>query len=172
MCGLPGVGKTTVAKRIAPLLNAVVLSTDKIRKELFHTPSYSRRERKLIYDILVLLAKYLCNSNVSCILDATFSKEKSRQEIRNKLRSYSKEINVIECICAEDIIIDRLKLRKHDYSDADLSVYTSMKRIYEPVKGNHITVDTSRLSPIDIERIASHLRSGNSNGSDATTAPY
>lgn len=172
MCGLPGVGKTTVAKQIAPLLNAVVLSTDKIRKELFQKPSYARRERKLIYDILLLLAKYLCNSNVNCILDATFSKEKSRQEIRNKLRPYSKEINVIECICPEDIIIDRLKLRKHDYSDADFSVYTSMKRIYEPVNENHITIDTSKLSPIEIERIASHILTGNSNVSDVTTALY
>ena len=33
ICGLPGVGKTTVAKELAPLVNAVILSTDKIRKE-------------------------------------------------------------------------------------------------------------------------------------------
>ena len=32
ICGLPGVGKTTVAKGLAPLINAVVLATDKIRK--------------------------------------------------------------------------------------------------------------------------------------------
>ena len=32
ICGLPGVGKTTIAKELAPLVNAVILSTDKIRK--------------------------------------------------------------------------------------------------------------------------------------------
>ena len=35
ICGLPGVGKTTLAKGLAPLINAVILATDKIRKELF-----------------------------------------------------------------------------------------------------------------------------------------
>ena len=32
ICGLPGVGKTTVARELAPLVNAVILSTDKLRK--------------------------------------------------------------------------------------------------------------------------------------------
>ena len=157
MCGLPGVGKTTIARQLAPLLNGVILSTDKIRKELFDKPSYGRRERKLIYDILILLAKYLCNSNVNCILDATFSREKSRQEIRNKLELCSKEISIIECICPEDIVIARLNARKHDFSDADFSIYKNMKRIYEPVKKEHVTVDTSKISIIDIERIAKHV---------------
>jgi predicted kinase len=154
MCGLPGVGKTTIARQLAPLINGVVLSTDKIRKEIFPKPTYGRRERKLIYDILILLAKYLCNSNVNCILDATFSREKSRQEIRNKLGLCSKKISIIECVCPEDIVIARLNVRKYDFSDADISVYKNMKRIYEPVKEEHVTVDTSKISNIEIERIA------------------
>jgi predicted kinase len=154
MCGLPGVGKTTIARQLAPLINGVVLSTDKIRKEIFPKPTYGRRERKLIYDILILLAKYLCNSNVNCILDATFSIEKSRQEIRNKLGLCSKKISIIECVCPEDIVIARLNVRKYDFSDADISVYKNMKRIYEPLKEEHVTVDTSKISNIEIERIA------------------
>jgi predicted kinase len=154
MCGLPGVGKTTIARQLAPLINGVVLSTDKIRKEIFPKPTYGRRERKLIYDILILLAKYLCNSNVNCILDATFSIEKSRQEIRNKLGLCSKKIRIIECVCPEDIVIAPLNVRKYDFSDADISVYKNMKRIYEPVKEEHVTVDTSKISNIEIERIA------------------
>ena len=52
----------------------------------------------------------------------------------------------MECICPEDIIISRLRQRKYDYSDADFSVYRKMKRIYEPVNEEHITIDTSNLS--------------------------
>jgi predicted kinase len=44
ICGYPGVGKTTLANELAPLINAVVLSTDKIRKELIDTPNYSDEE--------------------------------------------------------------------------------------------------------------------------------
>ncbi|HEX7257877.1 MAG TPA: AAA family ATPase [Nitrososphaeraceae archaeon] len=39
VCGYPSVGKTTLANELAPLINAVVLSTDKIRKELIEKPN-------------------------------------------------------------------------------------------------------------------------------------
>jgi predicted kinase len=44
VCGLPGVGKTTIAKDLAPLIDAVVLSTDKIRKELI--PNLPTKNKK------------------------------------------------------------------------------------------------------------------------------
>lgn len=158
ICGLPGVGKTTLAKELAPLVDAVVLSTDKIRKELFSTPTYGRRERRLIYDVLILLAKYLDNAGINCILDATFTRERSRCEIKKKLGlGGRKEIRIIECICPEDIVLTRLRQRKYDYSDADFSVYRRMKSIYEPVKEEHITVDTSKLSKPDIRSIAAKI---------------
>jgi predicted kinase len=157
ICGLPGVGKTTLAKELAPLVNAVLLSTDKIRKELFSRPTYRRGERKLIYDAMILIAKYLHKAGINCILDATFTRESSRLEIKKKLGLASKDFHIIECICPEDIILSRLRQRKHDYSDADFSVYEKMKRIYEPVNEEHITVDTSSLSNKDIRSIAEKI---------------
>ena len=157
ICGLPGVGKTTVAKELAPLLNAVILSTDKIRKELFSKPMYGRRERRLIYDVMILLAKYLDMVGINCILDATFTRESSRREIKKKLGLASKDIHIIECICPEDIVLSRLRQRKNDYSDADFSVYRKMKRIYENVRGEHMTIDTSMISKTDIRSIATKI---------------
>ena len=157
ICGLPGVGKTTVAKGLAPLLNAVILATDKIRKELFSKPMYGQRERRLIYDVMILMAKYLDMVGINCILDATFTRESSRREIKKKLGLASKDIHIIECICPEDIVLSRLRQRKYDYSDADFSVYRKMKRIYEPIKVEHMTVDTSMLSKTDIRSIATKI---------------
>jgi len=157
ICGLPGVGKTTVAKELAPLLNAVILSTDKIRKELFSKPMYGRRERRLIYDVMILMAKYLDMVGINCILDATFTRESSRREIKKKLGLASKDIHIIECICPEDIVLSRLRQRKNDYSDADFSVYRKMKRIYENVRGEHMTIDTSMISKTDIRSIATKI---------------
>ena len=95
ICGLPGVGKTTVAKGLAPLINAVVLATDKIRKELFCKPMYGQRETKLIYDVMILMAKYLDKAGINCILDATFTRESSRREIKEKLGLARKDIHII-----------------------------------------------------------------------------
>jgi predicted kinase len=143
VCGFPGVGKTTFAKKLAPLINSTILSTYKIRKDLITSPTYKKKERKLIYDIMILLAKYLHSSGTNCILDATFNREDSRIEVKKKLGVQDNQFFVIECTCPENIIINRLKNRKNDYSDADIEIYQKMKKIYEPIKGKHITIDTS-----------------------------
>ena len=159
ICGLPGVGKTTIAKNLAPLIDAVILSTDKIRKELMPNPTYTKEERKLIYDVMVLIAVYLQNSDTNIILDATFNKEDFRNKVKQKIRVPLDEFFIIECICPENIIFSRLKNRKEDYSDADISVYQKMKKIYEPVKVDHITVDTSLNTAGNVKNIATLLRS-------------
>jgi adenylylsulfate kinase len=83
--GLPGVGKTSLANELAPLINAVILSTDKIRKELISEPTYTKEEKKLIYNVMLLVARYLhYAAGVNCVLDATFNTEESRRHAREK----------------------------------------------------------------------------------------
>ena len=143
ICGLPGVGKSTLAKNLAPLINATILSSDKIRKELFHNPTYSPYERKLVYNVMILLAKYLTEVGSNCILDATFNREDSRIEIRERLHLNDKQFQIIECFCPEKEVISRLESRQDEYSDATITIYQKMKKIYEPVKIKHMIVDTT-----------------------------
>jgi predicted kinase len=162
-CGLPGVGKTRLANELAPLINAIVLSTDKIRKELISTPTYKKEEKALIYDVMLLMAKYLHNSagGVNCILDATFNTERSREAAKKTLANVvpAESFYIVECICPEDIVISRLMARKGDYSDADIEIYNRMKQLYEPVKENerHIVIDTSQDPQINTEEIRRYI---------------
>ncbi len=144
ICGLPGVGKTTLAKSLAPLIGGIVLSSDKIRKELFSSPTYSQSEQKTVFDTMVTAAKNLGDAGTNCILDATFNKEQSRTEVKNRLGLADNQFHIIECSCPEDIIMSRLESRKNDYSDATVQVYQKMKSIREPIKVEHITLDTMR----------------------------
>ena len=140
-------GKTSVSKELAKLTRWTILSTDKIRKELFPNPIYSTEEKRLIYDVLMLIAKYLHCSGTNCILDATFNTKYSREEIKKKLNLSSQQIYIVECICPEDIVVARIKNRKSDYSDANIYIYRSMKANYQPIQEEHIVVDTSKESP-------------------------
>ena len=159
--GLPGVGKTRLANELAPLINAVVLSTDKLRKEIISNPTYTDEEKELIYNIMLLVARYLHNEGgINCILDATFNTEKSRENARKKLAGISLEaIHVVECVCPEEVAISRLKARKGDYSDADIDIYRKMKQTYEPVKDKkrHIVADTSRDPKVNAEEIKTSI---------------
>ena len=156
-CGLPGVGKTSLANELAPLINAIVLSTDKIRKELISKPTYTKEEKRLIYDVMLLVARYLHDAaGINCILDATFNTEKLRRTAIEKLVNVSSDqIYIVECICPEDVVITRLKARKADYSDADIDIYRKMKQLYEPVKEleRHIVIDTNQDPKMNAEQI-------------------
>lgn len=148
ICGLPGVGKSSLSAHLAPLIDAVVLSSDKVRKELIARPTYSKAEVKLIYNLISLIAKYLHNAGLNCIIDATFNREKLRKQFKRKLELPDKQVRIVECISQENIIIQRLMARKKGYSDADFSVYKRMKKNFQPIREAHITVDTSQL-PLD-----------------------
>ena len=163
ICGLPGTGKTFLSKKLSQYINSTVLSTDKIRKELIQKPTYTPWERALIYDVLFLLAKYLHSSGISCILDATFNMEKSRSEVKDLLNLTNDQFYIIECICPEDLIITRLLLRKDDYSDATVSIYLKMKKIYEPVRQKHISINTSKSIDMNIDRILRYIYGSASN---------
>ncbi|HJU59724.1 MAG TPA: AAA family ATPase [Nitrososphaeraceae archaeon] len=157
ICGLPGTGKTFLSNKLSKYINSTVLSTDKIRKELIQKPTYTPWERALIYDVLFLLARYLHSSGINCILDGTFNMEKSRREIKDLLNLSNNQFYIIECICPEDLIITRLLLRKDDYSDATVSIYLKMKKIYEPVKQKHISINTSKPLNRNIDRILRYI---------------
>ena len=109
---------------------------------------------------MILLAKYLQQAGRNCILDATFNKEYSRNQVKNTLKISDDQFFIVECTCPEKIVFSRLKNRKDDYSDADVLVYQKMKQIYEPVKGKHITVDTLQDSEYNAKLIFKQLTGG------------
>ena len=158
ICGYPGVGKTTLANELGPLINAVILSTDKIRKELIDKPNYNEEEKKLIYNILLLIAKYLHNNGINCILDATFNNQKAIEDIKKGLNLTDDQFKIIECICPEELIISRIQKRKRGYSDADVSIYRMVKENYEPLKEKHITVDTSQSLKKIVAEVANRIK--------------
>ena len=158
ICGYPGVGKTTLANELGPLINAVILSTDKIRKELIDKPNYSEEEKRLIYNILLLIAKYLHNSGINCILDATFNNQKAIEDIKKGLNLTDDQFKIVECICPEELIISRIQNRKMGYSDADVSIYRMIKENYEPIQEKHIIVDTSQSLKKIVAEVANRIK--------------
>ncbi len=137
VCGLQGTGKTTVARILGELMNATVLRTDVIRKELFKKPTYSDKEFDAIYDELFKRASRIRGG---VILDATFSKEKHR----NKAVSISKNAVILEVICKEEVIKERLKERQGDESNAKFEQYLLFKKTFEPIKTEKIVIDNSK----------------------------
>lgn len=134
VCGLPGTGKSFVAKAVAERINARLLQTDAIRKEMFAKPEYTKEEKMKVYREMFARAK---NSKENIVLDAVFPYE----ELRKTASSISENAVIIETRCSEKTASKRLSGKRH-LSDADFQVYRKTKSEFESLTGRHFIVNT------------------------------
>jgi adenylylsulfate kinase len=81
--GLPGSGKTTVARSTEKALadrgvRARVLELDEIRQAVTPEPKYTEQERAIVYAALAYMAKLLADEGVNVLIDATGNLRKYR----------------------------------------------------------------------------------------------
>ena len=85
MVGAPGAGKSTYAKQLAQTENAVIISGDDIRTELYGSAEIQGNWAE-IWDRIDELVSESCGMPV--ILDGTYHRTDYREEIITLLRSY------------------------------------------------------------------------------------
>jgi adenylylsulfate kinase len=111
--GLPGSGKSTVARDLASILkekgiHAKVLELDEIRKVLTPRPSYSEEERSIVYAAIAFMAKILADEGVNVIIDATANLKKYRDVAAKMIPKFGE----IYVQCPIDICMAREASRK------------------------------------------------------------
>lgn len=154
--GLPGSGKSYFASRIAQMLSAAYINSDKVRKELLALPSYSCEEKILVYDEMLKQAIQASEHGKEVVIDATFCTNALRNKFTNQLQKIAC-VFFIEMIANEDLIKERLMQRGND-SDADLNAYKSVKKLWEPVSGNHLVLQSTNDNINDLlEETADYL---------------
>jgi predicted kinase len=139
VCGLPGSGKTTLAKAVSRALKAVHLSSDITRKEMFPSPTYTEEEKKMVYMEMAERAKKALAGGKSVVADATFYKKWQRE----MFISITSECALVLCALDEEHSRKRLTGRKPGgISDADYDVYLKLKQEFEPINGRYLKIDT------------------------------
>lgn len=155
--GLPGSGKSTVAKTLLKLLKkrgikAQILSSDLMRKAITPEPTYSIEERDMVYTAIVNMAKLLTQNKYNVIIDATGNLRRYRDQARNIIPRF------IEAYvrCPLDIVIQREMKRKH-YAHAPKGIYKKgMEKESQTVPGigapyeepsePEVTVDSDKVT--------------------------
>jgi len=138
VCGLPGVGKSTVARAVADRLGAARLRTDVVRKELFDDPGYTDGETAAVYDELLSRARDRLLEGESIVLDGTFKRRDRRVEARDLAARF--RLLRVEC---EESVVERRIVERDGVSDADLEVHRQFRERFEPVEMDHVVVDNS-----------------------------
>ena len=142
VCGAPGVGKTTVAKRIADCVDGQMLRTDVIRKELFTEPAYTEAETKAVYGELIDRARRQLNGGKSVVLDATFADERFRTAAQTIGDEAASEVTLVKVECDEAVIERRIE-RRNGISDADFADHRRIKRAFDRIEATHTIIDNS-----------------------------
>lgn len=136
--GLPGVGKSVVAHLIAQQLDAALLRSDVIRKEIHPIPRYTTEEGRHVYQVMLEQAAALLTRGQSVVLDATFRSAGLRQQTQQVARNAGLPWRLVLVTAPEDIIRQRLSMRRNDPSDANFETYQQLKREFESIDEPHI----------------------------------
>ena len=152
LCGLPGTGKSTLARRLADGLPAVVVESDRVRQKLFAPPAYTGQESQRVHQVCHILIGWYLRHYYHVVYDATNLYEYHRGLIYRLAARSGARLVVVEVTASDDVVRERLAPRcsthpavraPKDYSDADWDVYVHMRRRSEPIQHDHIVVDTS-----------------------------
>ena len=164
--GLPGTGKTTLAREVAAATGALMLSSDAIRKRAraAETPSvagfgeglYSVAARADVYETLSAEAEAALAAGRSVVADATFVHRADRRRLAEVAARRGHPFALVDCRADEAVVRARLEARTHteSLSDARWDTYVALRARREPAGGDEpvIVVDTS--GPIATARAA------------------
>lgn len=139
--GLPGSGKSFFASRLATAIHADYISSDKLRKKIIKRRTYSIKEKDLVYDEMMKEMRNGVKQNKNLVLDATFYKRETRNKFKEETTDADK-IVFIEIIADEALIRKRLQSPRED-SEADFTVYKIIQQQWEPIKGEHLILQSA-----------------------------
>jgi hypothetical protein len=154
ICGLPGSGKTTLARALSKRLSASHISSDLIRKEMFPKPAYSEAEKEAVYMEMRKRVKKTLSEGIGVVVDATFYKKRQREYFVAVARECGARNALILCVLEEQAVESRLAKRKQGgVSDADYKVYLKLKKEFEPIAKEHLEIDSALPVRERIERV-------------------
>lgn len=133
--GLPGTGKSTLARKLAEAASFEIIRTDMVRKELagvthldrtdhsFGQGLYSAAWTEKTYAECLHRAEALLFDGRRVIVDASFVEEKRRRTFLQSAARLGVPSIFLMCKAGADIVRARLGNRRHDASDADWAIY-------------------------------------------------
>lgn len=136
--GLPGTGKTTLASAVADEHGFVVLSSDRIRKELAGIPPeqpapaaygeglYDVHATATTYSTLLDRARLLLARGESVVLDASWTDADTRAAAGVLAGEAHAELVEVRCYAPAAVASTRLRTRRPGASDADARVADAM----------------------------------------------
>ncbi|MYA53755.1 MAG: ATP-binding protein [Dehalococcoidia bacterium] len=142
LSGLPGTGKTTFAAKLAPRLAALVLESDRVRRELFPRRRYTRKESGQVFAVVRERAEAALGEGRSVIIDATNLREGERRGFRELAAGQGAPVVAVRLTAPDAVVRERLSGVREGASEANVGVYNRMRGQEEPFGIPCVQVDS------------------------------
>lgn len=151
MAGLPGSGKTTLARELARRTSGRVLSKDDFRHAIFlpEEIEYSSRQDDFCLQLMLETAGYLFSQAPKRIvfLDGRpFSRRYQIENVLNVARSLHQSWRILECVCSDETALTRLvsdiSKGSHAAGNRDYRLYLEVKARFETITLPKTVLDT------------------------------
>lgn len=158
LSGLPGTGKTTFAARLAARLDAFVLESDAVRRELFPERRYTRRESSAVFATVRERAAAALAKGSDVVIDATNLREWERTGFRELAGRHGAEVLGVRLTAPAVVVRERLAGGRAGASEADMGVYERMRGSEEPFATPCIQVDSRYCTEASVALAAALCR--------------
>lgn len=158
MSGLPGTGKSTVARRIVESMDAdiKIIATDIVRKELYQPPTYADEENAAVHHEVQRRLIANLHQGAIVIYDATNLVAQYRNWVDFAQSETGCRLLIVQTVADEALVRERLIARQQadtSASDADYEIYLMMKESMEPIARPHLTIRTDTHYESDFARV-------------------
>jgi predicted kinase len=157
LCGLPGVGKTTVGKHIVEQTDGRLVRTDTVRKELFDQPDYTDAETETVYETVIQRGVDTVSDGDYAVLDGTFRERSLRDQVEAAANRAGVSTLFVRVTCEESQAIERIRNRTDDESDAEVEDYAHFREIFDPLEREHVSIDNSETLEHVREQVNDHF---------------
>ena len=148
MSGLPGTGKSTLARNLAQRLPLVVLESDYLRRVLVGKPRHTSGESTRLFAACHQLIHELLGQGVPVLFDATNLQESHRAPLYQIAQSTDAKLILVRTKAPQEVVFQRLQQRRqrdtpNNHTAADWVVYQRMRLAVDRIRKNHFVLDTS-----------------------------
>ena len=170
--GMSASGKSTITQPLLEKLGAIRIRADVERKRLFNIKSgqnssaniqqgiYTKQATHKTYLKLLDLTESIIDAGFPVIVDATFSTIEQRTLFKKFASQKQVHFVILNFIASEETLKQRIRNRKKDVSDADITVLENQIKNWQPIEQDEekYSVSINTEEQLDIEQLISRLK--------------